>query len=676
MAWTSLKARPNVYRAGISQGARKASGTSGPVTMFATLTGDSGNANLSDTLTVNSTAVAPTLAYRGEDANGTTWTPVAGPSLSIGSTGATPTSALTPVTTSTERAQAFVTTGKVYLSATNGDGNLGTDDFVIEMLYRAGSAGQLIGNRVALGWKMDQTSATAARLVFSDGTTNGTPGWTSNTGAWYHVLAFSDRSEGANSCSVFVNGQLIITTTTPTNSIDASNVFAIGAQPDANGKTDASLGFARMWRRPSWFAGTAGGNAAQWLAVAQERFARLTGCYASASTGGKPTPTTMTRTSIAYLDRVVSTGPSVRQLFLTGANWPRLCRRENVAGGTFLTGAVLEPQATNLCLQSETFDNASWTKVAGTITPNATAAPSLDATADAYVADATTGLHALAQTFTLTAATHVFSCFVKAGNQSMVILEDGFYSTTGRAWFNLATGAVGTVQSSIAEALIEPFGNGWFRCSIKFTGTAASHTLAVYCASTDSDPTSTGDASTTSTLVWGAQLEIVSDGAPSSYVTTTTASITRTIDSLDYDLTGSFPATGLPFTVSYDMMSRSYDLLASSMPLWISSASGTNTDSVYPVISGADVAAGNMFVGGVNQLGFSGGTDIMNGEKHTHALVIASNNAALVVDGSTVATDATVNLMSAAMTYARIGSFQSGTNMCGCLVSNVLVKTP
>jgi len=133
-------------------------------------------------------------------------------------------------------------------------------------------------------------------------------------------------------------------------------------------------------------------------------------------------------------------------------------------------------------------------------------APNKQLEAMSLVADSTNGVHGIYQSITLTAATWCFSIFAKKGNQDWIALADATVANT-LSYFNISTGVLGTVGSA-ADAYIEDWGNGWCRCCIVFTGTAASHNIQIYTAEADGDAIFSGDGVTINTYLWGAQCEV------------------------------------------------------------------------------------------------------------------------------------------------------------------------
>ena len=166
----------------------------------------------------------------------------------------------------------------------------------------------------------------------------------------------------------------------------------------------------------------------------------------------------------------------------------------------------------NLCLQSQTFDNASWTKANATVTANAVSAPDGTVTADKMIADATTNVHYLRQI--ISSGTYTFSVYAKAAEYSNLVML-GVGANHG-ASFNLANGTVTGVYGS-ATASIVSVGNGWYRCitSINVAGTD------YYCY-VDSAVAYPGDG-TSGIYIWGAQLSV--GPYPLDYTPTTSAAV-------------------------------------------------------------------------------------------------------------------------------------------------------
>jgi len=194
----------------------------------------------------------------------------------------------------------------------------------------------------------------------------------------------------------------------------------------------------------------------------------------------------------------------------TRLNIPRL----DYSNGT-CPSLLVEPQRTNVILNSEDFSAVSWINFQSTETPNDTIAPNGLNTADRMTQTGAGGGSVYVATVTLSASSTV-SCYFKAGSTSVVTMDS---NGTGGYWgasFNLNTLAI-TYFGSGTNGKIESVGNGWYRCSVSATITGVNY-LSFGIAGNISDYV----------YIWGAQLE--AGAYPTSYIPTTSASVTRNAD--------------------------------------------------------------------------------------------------------------------------------------------------
>ena len=213
----------------------------------------------------------------------------------------------------------------------------------------------------------------------------------------------------------------------------------------------------------------------------------------------------------------------------------------NVAGFEWNASAALlglssEGARTNLCTYSQDPNNAAWTKTDTVITNDSIAAPDGTTTAD-LATEGTAGTALTTSTaMTITAnATVAKSVFFKAGTATWIrVYLAEAAATTNRVsgWFNVSTGAVGSAvnggTATGGRVEIEALASGWYRCTVvgAVKNGATSVNLNWSSASADASTTRVNNATY---YPWGAQVE---NSAPyqSSYIPTTTASVTRAAD--------------------------------------------------------------------------------------------------------------------------------------------------
>jgi membrane-bound metal-dependent hydrolase YbcI (DUF457 family) len=196
-------------------------------------------------------------------------------------------------------------------------------------------------------------------------------------------------------------------------------------------------------------------------------------------------------------------------------------------------GVLIEGSRTNLCLQSQTFDNASWGKNNCTVTANQYVAPDGTTTMDMLTAAAGNSSKYLLQAITPTAAIHTASVFAKYVNHQF--LQVSFFDgTTARiACFDLLNGTAGATANctnSIQSV------SGGYRCTVIASGAllaaAGNMVVGMVATNTASNVPAWTAAGTEAIGIWGYQFEAAS--FPSSYIPTVAAAATRASDVLSY----------------------------------------------------------------------------------------------------------------------------------------------
>jgi hypothetical protein len=300
-------------------------------------------------------------------------------------------------------------------------------------------------------------------------------------------------------------------------------------------------------------------------------------------------------------------------------------------------GLLIEEQKTNLVLRSEEFDNASWTKSQATITTNSIVSPNGIASADTLVEDTANSNHFVFQSYTFTANTHTYSVFAKAASRSFIrlIAFDGVSSPN--AYFNISTGVIGTIAGG-ATASIGDYGNGWYRCSITFTSVVGAGNVAVRLATANGTDSYAGNG-TSGIYLWGAQLEV---GAfPTSYIPTTTATVTRSADLAS--ITGTNFSSWYNPTEGTMFADAKRDFAVPSGPfprVWQIQGALSNSRIELSFFNAGQ--ASFIATSGVTQFEWYPMYYIQNGLKSAQAL--GTNNVAAATNGEVTATDTSVTL--------------------------------
>ena len=337
------------------------------------------------------------------------------------------------------------------------------------------------------------------------------------------------------------------------------------------------------------------------------------------STAGEYIPTTSTINSAPRFDHNPTTGESL--------------------------GLLVEEARTNLLLQSEDFSDAVYTVVAGSITTNTVAAPDGTTTADTV---SSTGTTVVSQPYTKAASsiTYTASFFAKGTVTGLSLtVDDGATANRGRCVFNLSTGTLTSTSNdgtfTGTSGSITLFANDWYRLVVTTTTnttTTARHRFFW-----------TG--SGTLIRAWGAQLE--AGAFPTSYIPTTTATVTRSADVASDTTRGGnirslfaqfrSPASGTRPVVSLD--------------------DNTANERIEVLTSGTDpkllVTDGGSAVADLN-----GGTVVANVTARA-AAHFSTDDYAISINGGTSQLDAAGTLPTA--TRIRIGSNQAGGYLNGTI---------
>jgi hypothetical protein len=196
------------------------------------------------------------------------------------------------------------------------------------------------------------------------------------------------------------------------------------------------------------------------------------------------------------------------------------------AGVTGCPGLLVEPAATNLTLQSEDFAT-TWTPQSITVTTGTTAAFTSPAgfTNARLITSTADDICFCSQEITVASGTSSISVFAKYNNHRFFRIANG-HSEDKSAWFDIQNGEVLSVNGGTAS--IQNYGNGWYRCIYNPTTTDSGPNAFVISIVNDGGEIigSPGQ----SMYFWGAQFE--TGGVATSYIPTTTATVTRNADNI------------------------------------------------------------------------------------------------------------------------------------------------
>lgn len=481
-------------------------------------------------ITLYGQTISPYFAFRGKDATATTWpAQVGGMTLGLAGAGSNPLHGRPFPTTDADDKTAVIgpTPAKYYNLATAAHLPADGNDFILELaLLTTPSSTHSPVLAVNGGAGITISTSLSSATLTLDGVAGLVNVAISTTPSSYVLLQWVIRRGVA--AFGYCNGKPIgatIDISAITSLIGSSQNLIIGYK---NADTSGSIGVA-------WFAGWQA--ASGWITnpVANdffaERFLRFAGLWPALATGAA-LPTTWTRASAATVCKTVA---GAKKCMRVGPHWPRV--DESAVG----VGYHAEGGVTNELPYSEELTNAAWVKTACTVAL-ATSVPTPFPERYAYsiVGDATTAVHGVSQSIASVAGEHVLSAYPRAGAKSWVLLRAGI--TGAECWFHLdGAGSVGVHNASGGE--IEALGDGYYRCTMVYTGGASAHDHSIIPAPSDGVDTYLGNGSTVDLYLIGVQHERNALGHATSYVRTAAASVVRAADDLRFAATGNVDAT-------------------------------------------------------------------------------------------------------------------------------------
>ena len=315
-------------------------------------------------------------------------------------------------------------------------------------------------------------------------------------------------------------------------------------------------------------------------------------------------------------------------------------------------GLLIEEQRTNILLQSENL-GTTWTNVNTTESLNVETAPDGTTTADQIIDNATNAAHYMQQVLTFNRNnTSCFSVFLKSNNHQWVRLAIGSNTTNQvQAYFDLVNGVIGTVQNvnsgSGATATMTDVGDGWYRCSLAGASNDGGANQGYAIALAESDGNASYSGTGTSIYAWGMQAE--AGALPTSYIKTTTASVTRNADDVEMTSTNFsdwYNATeGTVFTQN-DFLNSVVNP-AGGQILW-SASNDTSNERIMiladggPGLATPDFARFQVRDGTVTQADIyspAGKVQVTAGTTYKTASVYKVNDFAISLDGNAPTTD-------------------------------------
>jgi hypothetical protein len=317
----------------------------------------------------------------------------------------------------------------------------------------------------------------------------------------------------------------------------------------------------------------------------------------------------------------------------TRLNIPRL----DYSNGT-CPSLLVEPQRTNLLTYSSSFDNGVWNKSNTTISANSAISPSGINDADSLVPNTTNAAHFIENSNYLNLSigqTYTTSFYAKANGYNFIqfTADGGDISGNPRANFNLSNGTLGSVDAGIT-ASIQDIGNGWYRCVATYVAAynVFNNIICVINSSTAARAEAFIGNGTDGILIYGAQTELGS--YPTSYIPTTSASVTRNADVISKTGIGSI--FGTSYTIFGDVVNQNVNntrLLTLKIP---SAGLYDNFITIYQ--NGTALTATGNNASSAEQFTITSGGYSLN-QRLKFALRCENNNVAFYINGTQIGVD-------------------------------------
>ena len=285
-------------------------------------------------------------------------------------------------------------------------------------------------------------------------------------------------------------------------------------------------------------------------------------------------------------------------------------------------GLLLEEQRTNLMTWSDDFSNVVWNKLASvTVTANTITSP--DGTSNADTIESAGAAQVIYQTATVTANTvYTASVYVKLGTMLVSEYKIAIYNATAGAFIAIDITPTAVVSSST-----------WTRIDYTFT-------TPVGCLSVRFYPVRITATVNATVYLWGAQLE--AGAFPTSYIPTTSASVTRAADNASM--------TGTNFSSWYNQ-SEGTMVCSSDSPQTTTTAAMnwylTNNTVDNVMINRKNLSntiSNAVVVGNVAQGDIASGTTISANTVVRSAFSYKLNDLAISVNGASIGSDNLANI--------------------------------
>lgn len=291
-------------------------------------------------------------------------------------------------------------------------------------------------------------------------------------------------------------------------------------------------------------------------------------------------------------------------------------------------GILMDEIRVNLLPRSQEFGDPLWNKSNVSVASNVAIAPDGTMTAD-EITSSSTPHDVYANSVTVSAGSVTCSVFAKAGTSAHLFMREPSAASTISVFSLSGAGSV-VSTSGTTGAGIQSIGSGWYRCWQTYTAAAGFANPALRICDAG------GNLVVGSVVIWGAQLE--SGAFPTSYVPTTSATVTRLADvaTIATSALPSFSEFAGTIVLTYRVPATTGTIPAITLD------DGTANERIRFVVDAGTMKA-QVVDGGVTQADISLGS-VTAGTEYIVAVAWAANEISACMNGGSVGTDTSASL--------------------------------
>lgn len=247
--------------------------------LFANLPNGAGIDRLleSPDITVDGTTVTASMIYSAKDATTSTWSAATikgtkyGDDLSIAGSGDDVTIEETPFACNFPSVK--FNEGKYFQAGNNTNGDITTEDFIIEVVGTIDSATTFMVTKSISrdGWLIGDFGSGFISFKMDDGPNSALPSCPNSVGLWFYLCVACDRSGSVQMLNNYGNnGGAVVASSV--GSMSVAQPLSVGCEENGSNVLGGKIAWLALWKQANWLSGLTDS-----MAFAKDRFAKLIG---------------------------------------------------------------------------------------------------------------------------------------------------------------------------------------------------------------------------------------------------------------------------------------------------------------------------------------------------------------------------------------------------------------